>query len=212
MRAYVGQTRAAELIETLSGFEIGECVVRGTIPPRRTPWFYDNGAYGDWRAGRSFDGVRYLRDIWRIREWVDLPKPDFVVLPDLVAQGAASLAFTAEWLPQSVCGAPLYLAVQDGMTPADVRPLIPLIGGLFVGGSLPWKIRTSAMWVDLAHDCGMPAHVGRVGTFERVQWAKRIGADSIDSCLPLWSVEHLERFVSSLSQPVDTRLFDEVAG
>lgn len=40
----------------------------------------------------------------------------------------------------------------------------------------------------------MACHVGRVGTAKRVAWARRIGATSIDSSLPLWSVENLRSF------------------
>jgi len=63
---------------------------------------------------------------------------------------------------------------------------------------LPWKLRSAREWVRLAHRHGIKAHVGRVGTERRVAWARRIGADSIDSCLPLWSEENLERFLRGL--------------
>lgn len=48
------------------------------------------------------------------------------------------------------------------------------------------------------HRRGLPCHVGRVGTARRIAWAKRIGADSIDSCLPLWSRENLDSFLRAL--------------
>jgi hypothetical protein len=44
----------------------------------------------------------------------------------------------------------------------------------------------------------MPCHIGRVGTYNRTRWARRIGADSIDSALPLWSEENLQRFLAGL--------------
>jgi len=95
-------------------------------------------------------------------------------------------------------GLRFYLAVQDGMAAADVRAAIAGFGGIFVGGTLSWKLQTGASWVRLAHELGLPCHVGRVGTARRVRWARRIGADSIDSCLPLWSKEQLAGFVSAL--------------
>jgi hypothetical protein len=206
MKAYVGQTRATELVNVLASLGIGECVVRGEIPPRRTPWFYDNGAFGDWKAKRNFDAVRYTRDLFRIREWDDLPEPDFIVLPDIVAGGAESLVFSLYWLEDSMAaGVPLYLAVQDGMTEADVEATISTavyeggrIDGIFVGGSLEWKLETGEAWTKFAHYYDMQCHIGRVGTADRVRWAKAIGCDSIDSCLPLWTTQKLHSFIDAL--------------
>jgi len=115
-----------------------------------------------------------------------------------VAGGLESLAFSLTWRPHLATIAPLYLAVQDGMVDADVVPHLEGFAGLFVGGTLPWKLRSAREWVRLAHRHGIKAHVGRVGTERRVAWARRIGADSIDSCLPLWSEENLERFLRGL--------------
>lgn len=70
--------------------------------------------------------------------------------------------------------------------------------GIFVGGSLPWKLETGAQWVREAHARHLPCHIGRVGTAKRVRWAKASGADSIDSCLPLWSEENLIAFLRAL--------------
>jgi hypothetical protein len=67
--------------------------------------------------------------------------------------------------------------------------------GLFVGGTLPWKLATAAEWVRVGHAINLPVHIGRVGTGKRVRWAKRIGADSIDSALPLRSMANLRSFV-----------------
>src|SRR4051794_23863450 len=123
MQVYVGQTRDQELIETLSDLGFGECCVRGELPPRRRPYFYDNGAFGDWRAGRSFDAVRFDRDLRRLAYW-PMARPDFIVLPDIVGAGAESLALSRSYLdgpmaPFHGYPAPVYLAVQDGMSFAD---------------------------------------------------------------------------------------------
>jgi len=66
------------------------------------------------------------------------------------------------------------------------------------GGSLAWKLETSARWVQLAHARGMRWHIGRVGTADRVRWARDVSADSIDSSLPLRHREHLTRFLAAL--------------
>jgi hypothetical protein len=160
--------------------------------------FYDNGAYGDWTAGRPFDEARFRAEVQRMRT-EDRQRPDFIVAPDIVAGGAESLARSVEWLPQLADVAPIFLAVQDGMTTNDVRAAASGFGGLFVGGTTPWKLQTGATWVALAADLGVPCHVARVGSAKRVKWAKRIGASSIDSCLPLFAERNLRRFLGALA-------------
>lgn len=210
MRVYVGQTRARGLITQLDALGFGECTLRGELPPRRPAhgWFYDNGAFSDWQAGRPFDFLRWDRDMRALAhggiKTRRIVPPDFVVLPDLVARGLESLAFSRSYLDGPMAPfhgyvAPVYLAVQDGMAPDDVEPLVGQLGGLFVGGSVPWKESTGASWCAFAHAHGLRCHVGRVGGRERVHWAASIGVDSIDSSLPLWSEENLERFVTALA-------------
>lgn len=179
--AYVGQTRSAALVRQLWELGIGECTVRGELPPRRHPWFFDNGAFGDWQAGKPFDEAQYRADVGAIRGSADRPR--FLVLPDRVAGGLESLEESRRWLPEL----------------ADVAPLAPSLAGLFVGGTLPWKIATGEAWVRAAHDLGLACHIGRCGNANRVRWARRIGADSIDSALPLWSEDNLGRFLRALN-------------
>ncbi len=213
MIIYTGQTRGSEWGTTLAQAELGECTVRGELPPRRAPWFYDNGAYGDFVAGQPFDFLTFERDMRRIRLWSEagvprwdrkrlLPLPQFIVLPDLVAGGAASLDFTEGFLLDGLHApiggwpaAPLYLAVQDGMDIARVAALIARcrLGGIFVGGSLEWKIETGAQWVRVAHRLGVPCHIGRCVSSNRLLWAQRIGADSVDGNAPNWSRDGLAR-------------------
>lgn len=212
MKAYCGQTRQASLVARLAAAGIGECTVRGELKSRRRdPWFYDNGAYRDWQAGRAFDGVQFARDMRRVRYDADMPLPDFVVVPDVVAGGLESLALSRRERgelghPGELRHPPAYLAVQDGMTVEGVGEFMQLSAeidgysyeGVFVGGTLDWKLATSAEWVRFARDTGRRCHIGRVGTPDRIRWAHAIGADSIDSCLPLMYEEHLVAFLSTL--------------
>lgn len=200
------------LVKQLAAAGIGECTVRGELLSRkRDPWFYDNGAFRDWKAGEAFNAVRFSRDMRRLNVDVEFkvcPAPDFVVLPDRVAAGADSLTFSNEWWPE-VGELPAYLAVQDGMTAEnvdgwldDVRKLDigANVRGIFVGGSLEWKLATAASWASFAHSRALRCHVGRVGTPDRVRWAHELGADSIDSCLPLMFEEHLDQFIAALAE------------
>jgi len=135
------------------------------------------------------------------------------LIPRLVALGyGESLAFSLRW--RALCEFVLrarraaghhvprlcwYFVVQDGLTEADVAPVMSDFDGVFVGGSLEWKLATGHRWVKFAHELGLPCHIGRVGIANHVRWAMRIGADSIDSCTPLWAEENLQRFVGALN-------------
>lgn len=198
MKAYVGQgrlTAGCKKVRVLREKGLGFCLCPGELPPLHEPWFMDNGAFRAWRAGEPFDEVAFLRDVERIRR--EGLKPDFVVAPDIVGGGVASLDFSLSWLDR-LQGLPVYLAVQDGMQPEHVEPHAHRFNGIFVGGTLEWKMRATVVWLDFARKHGLPIHVGRVGTPSRVDWALTLGVDSIDSSLPLWSVEKLEAFLGAL--------------
>ena len=94
------------------------------------------------------------------------------------------------------------------MTADDIKAFlrgVP-ISVLFVGGTIEWKLRTGHKWVELAHEQGIRCHIGRVGSMKRVIWARKIGADSIDSSLPLFSREKLDRFLRALTVPLQAEL------
>lgn len=227
LQAFVGQTRwkprrgEPEIVSQLRDADVGECTQRGELDPRRWPWFHDCKTFADWcDAGRPlgeasaatmpqrFDSVQWSRDQRRIRVHLDfpdrapVPPPSFIVVPDMVAAGAASLAFSAYWRSEIDERIPAYVAVQNGMTEDEVSAAIDeqRYGGVFVGGDTPWKLETGAAWVRFAHARGLPCHIGRCGPPDRVLWAGNIGADSIDSSLPLRHKCHLDGFLAALRQ------------
>lgn len=149
----------------------------------RTPkpgmrWCLDNGAFSAFLQRKPFDGALFERVLRKIPA---AHRPDFAVVPDIVAGGLHSLLLSAAWLPRLPHGWPWYLAVQDGMQEKDVEPYVGQVAGLFVGGTMEWKLRTGEAWVWFAHEHGLKVHVGRVGTVANICWAERIGADSADS-------------------------------
>lgn len=194
MKFYVGQTSDRLFCEKMVELGIGECVVPGKLPPRRYPWFFDCGTYGPWFRGEEWDAMLFERSLKVIEELKILP--DFVVCPDLIAQGNDSLKHSVYWLPRVHRVAPVYLAVQDGMDPFDVRPLLrsEQFSGVFVGGTKRWKWSTLGQWVRTAHSQGVPCHVGRAASPRQIRWATSAGADSIDGNQPLWSRPHFHRF------------------
>jgi hypothetical protein len=205
--AYAGDTTALALIERLRAAGIRQMLVRGRLN-RRKPgmgYAYDNGAFEDWRHERPFNAEQFESDLLKMSELPASERPDFVALPDKVTEGMASLDFSLGWLRD--LGArhshlSYYLVLQDGMDYDAVSKRLDGVAGLFVGGTVRWKLATAHEWVRVAHDAGLPCHIGRVGSYKRVSWAKVIGADSIDSCLPLWSRAKERRFLSALRQGV----------
>lgn len=195
MRAYVGQTKAKKTIRKLIERGIGECTQPGEFPPRRAPWFLDNGAYLAFSNDAPWDEAAFVESL-RLADAYEALPPDFVVAPDVVGGGLLSLRLSVEWRDR--IRHPAYLAVQDGMAMGAIREVAPMFSGLFVGGTVEWKLATGNTWVRLAHSLGLPCHIGRVGTGKRVRWAADIGADSIDSSQPLWSKEHMRRFLDAL--------------
>lgn len=132
----------------------------------------DNGAWSAFCQGTAWDPGAFSALVDAVGTG------DFVVAPDIVAGGLASLALTESWLPR-LPGLRL-IAVQDGMTPADVRPLLGATVGIFVGGSTDWKLATLPAWGRLAKEAGCYLHVGRVNSKRRIYACAYVGADSFD--------------------------------
>lgn len=198
MRVYVGQCRGHRLVARLGALGFGECTQPNEFPPRRRPWFFDNGAFKAWRAGKAFNARAFLRVVRKIERLPRAQRPDFIVLPDIVGGGLASLALSRRWMGRLYGVVPLYLAVQDGMEPHRIAPVLRGLAGIFVGGTLEWKLATGERWATFAKSAGIGCHIGRCGGASRVKWAKRIGATSLDSSLPLFSEENLARFIAAV--------------
>lgn len=139
----------------------------------------DNGAWADFQAGRPFDEDAFDRFL----DWVERQSvtPDWIVLPDIVAGGLASLALSMRYLNRCLSLSSLVLiAVQDGMEPDDVAPLVGPQVGIFLGGSTEWKLARMAQWGQFCAERGLHYHVARVNSIARTALAASCGASSID--------------------------------
>lgn len=199
MKVYLGHTSSKELIIRLNKLGWREMCQPREVPPKRTPFALDNYAFACFKNNLPWNAEGFMRGVEKC--WAKKLTPDFVVVPDIVAGGEASLHFSLTWLQYLRGFAPLYLAVQDGMTLDFVGPYLDQFDGIFVGGTLPWKLASGFWWVALAHAIGKPCHVGRISGRARTCLVKSWGADSIDSCVPLWSAENLEAVVNGLKDP-----------
>ncbi len=190
----VGDTRSRKNIESLTALGWGRMFV--TRPPRPFPfekWGFDNGAFGAWIRGQPFPQDDFTR---RLDEAQNAPSdPYLAVCPDIVANGCQSLEFSLKWRTGALREVdwPWYLAVQDGMTPNDVRPHLHLFSGIFLGGSDRFK-STAYRWCMLAHTNRLKFHYARASTPGKLLSAFKVGADSCDSSFPLWTAARMKIF------------------
>lgn len=143
-------------------------------PPSTIGVALDNGAFPAWVKQQPWDKKAWIK---LLRIACSKCSPKWAVVPDVVTNREATLESWHKWEPvirSEFPSLPLALAVQDGMTPADVPESAQII---FIGGSTQWKWRSLPMW-----SAAFPGrvHVARVNT-ERLLWmAHHAGAVSCD--------------------------------
>lgn len=136
----------------------------------------DNGAWTAFQQGRPFDA-----DAFRLLLASHGAGADWIVCPDVVADAVSSLRMSERWLPEvEATGAPVLIAVQDGMVPSDVAPWVRGGAGIFLGGSTEWKLEQMQPWGEWCRREGAYYHVARVNTARRIKLAQLAHADSID--------------------------------
>ncbi len=185
----------------------GACLTRDVFnktTAKKMSWFFDNGAFSDWKTNKRFDFHKFTVRLLHIEansRFKGYKRPDFVVIPDKVAKGEHSLEYSNLWLPYLNHNFPYfdyYLAVQDDMETWMVEKYIRrrYYDGLFVGGTKKWKYENSEKWVKLAHKYGLKCHIGGIGTRKSILWAKSIGADSVDSGVAMIHPVHLKEVLN----------------
>ncbi len=146
-------------------------------PPPSLRFAIDNGAWTAYQQKKPFDAAGFEQLVERFG-----CAADFVILPDIVACGKDSLAFSVSWLPKLPGLKHLLLPIQDGMTADEVGMVLRLAPrvGLFLGGSTEYKLREMYAWGMVAHAWRRHFHVGRVNTRRRIRLCAMAGADSFD--------------------------------
>jgi hypothetical protein len=145
--------------------------------PRGFPLFgIDNGAWSAFQKGIDWTPDRWIPLIEQYGQTAL-----WAVAPDIVLGGPASLERSLAWLPWMLgrCQRVL-IAVQNGMTYADLAPYVSDRVGIFVGGDDKWKEASLPEWGRLKRDSGCWLHVGRVNTARRIKLCAMSGADSFD--------------------------------
>jgi hypothetical protein len=157
---------------------------RGVLRTEGFRYALDNGAWTAFQRGEAFDVPAFERAVKLLGAGAD-----WIVLPDIVMGGKASLDLSIRWLRKlrrrvSLREAHFLIAVQNGMEAGPmlgrIKRAIGARVGIFVGGDTEWKLATMAFWARLAHACGAICHVGRVNTARRIHACEAAGVDSFD--------------------------------
>lgn len=156
----------------------------------------DNGAWSAFTQGEKFDEIAFGKVVELLGE-----QADWIVLPDIVAGGMASLEFSLRWMERLGSNFPskLLIAVQDGMVPDDVREYLNAGTGLFLGGTTAFKLASCHAWGALARRRNCHFHVGRVNSAKRIALCAAAGANSIDGT----SATRFAKTIPRLSAAVD---------
>ena len=89
----IGDTRSLKNVARLKELGWGRMFAGyKPTPYEGEPWGFDNGAFKNWTDGLPFDEPSFLYRLWQAVSQVG--KPYFAVVPDIVAAGCSSLAFS----------------------------------------------------------------------------------------------------------------------
>ena len=204
MRCYLGCTSDRRYLVAMQRAGVGRCMTPDAraVPYDGESWFLDNGAFKAWRDGSpEFPEEQFLHHVaWASEQTTP---PQFGVIPDLVARGEESLAFSLAWFERLFGYVwPWYLAVQDGMEVERTvaRCIAAGVAGLFIGGSSAWKVATASEWARAGRDAGLLVHWGRSARRSWINLANEIGCQSCDTTQPLWVRAEFRRWIACIDR------------
>lgn len=178
-------TGTRSLRQRCNELNVGLMMVNHWRDPEQWPYFaIDNGCYSAYAQGKDWEATQFLSILYKCKR--NGLRPDFVVIPDIVAGGIDSLRKSERWaifLKSEFPSYPLFVAVQDGMTIEDIdqSPVMERIDGLFIGGTMQWKMETLFYWSRFAKENGLRIHTGRIGPLDSMLRCDDAEMDSIDS-------------------------------
>lgn len=174
---------------------------KGALRTEGMKYALDNGAWSAFTQGEKFDEYAFCKAVDLLGE-----KAEFVVAPDIVEGGLRSLEFSLRWLErlqEMRFPTKILLAVQNGMTPDDVREYLSPVVGIFVGGCTEWKLATLNAWGALARRRNCHLHVGRVNSEKRIALCAAAGANSIDGTSATRFAKTLPRLAAAVDHTRD---------
>jgi hypothetical protein len=178
--------------------------------PRYRAWAADNGCYttGEWSSGKWGRMMGSLHEL----DEETRAKCLFVVVPDVPFDQEATLGRFRRYAPVvRGFGLPLAYAIQG-----DNEPPWDDFDVAFLGGTTEWKVSESAYAMTVnARNRGKWVHMGRVNSWERLDFASTIGCDSSDGTFikhgpPLEMAERIKSWLDQ-NEPRLTQMGAQVA-
>ena len=179
MKIYLGFTGNKKVAEFMQKYDCGWLFSPSNYSLNfKESFILDNGCFSAYLNNKAWDKTAFYDYLRKMIPY----KPDFTVVPDIVAGGMESLEFSLNHV--NAVPRPRYLAVQDGMRINDTRWYFEHFDGVFVGGTVKWKMETAQHWTNIAHLHKIKCHVGRIGTFQGYALCNAWGVDSVDGTNP----------------------------
>lgn len=136
-----------------------------------------------WAADNQVFTVGFDPDVYF--PWLESMKPyrdqcQFVVVPDVVGDAAATLTLFDEWAPR-FSGWPLAFVAQDGQEVLEFPGAT--FGTLFIGGSTAWKESAGAVTcIRRAQNMRLHIHIGRVNWKRRYDMFRVLAGSERFTC------------------------------
>ena len=134
----------------------------------------DNGAWSAFKNKRPYNPQPFLDDVEKLGA-----DADFIVIPDVVEDAAATFKLAERWIPILESFRCLIVA-QDGMVVDDFIDFVKHGIGVFIGGSTEYKLSNIKPIAALCERFGVLCHVGRVNSIKRMHICINFGAHSFD--------------------------------
>ena len=164
----------------------------GNLLPDDKKWGVDNAAYSNW------DEKKFLNLLWKITEHKN--RPIFVACPDVVGDAKTTAKRFNCWQPLiKELGLPVALVLQNGQESIGVP--WNYIDCIFIGGNDEFKLYNPYIHyiIGEARSKGKWVHMGRVNSLKRLNYARKIGCDSVDgtgfSMFPCLKIPKALRFL-----------------
>lgn len=152
------------------------------------PGNYQDDTYLDYLDRRSYAKERCL----------------FATAPDVVGDAVATLALARPMFPRiREAGYRVALVAQDGIEHLSIPWLE--FDYLFIGGTTHWKLSEVVRLLTAESvSRGIPVHMGRVNSYRRLAYSKRIGCSTADGTFlafgPDTNIPKLQRWLDRLDQ------------
>lgn len=180
---YLSGCTAPKYQQALIDLGVGLLIQPNSYHPRNVEpfawWAADNGCYP---PDESWSPTKWLRMLGELDALDDETKLRclYLLVPDMPFDHHETMARWYRWSPVAYAfGLPLAFTIQDGATVDEVP--WGEFEVAFLAGSTEWKLGEQAYrMAQEARDRGKWVHMGRVNSWERLDWASTIGCDSSD--------------------------------